>query len=122
MRIQDRKKRLGNLRKIIIQLQVDAGRKERKAFDDALRMRVLATICFEKKTGSDFRILFRKFGSHMPEVCQFPLVVRQDFIAPYPNWHEPLLTPKRCSHNLLRWAGPPKASLQSQNGQSGLHR
>src|SRR5262249_46614904 len=81
MRVKNAEQRLSDLRKFIVDLEVNAGRKKRERFEQAFDMWVRALIRLEKQTARDSWIFFREFRAKLAEEIQLPVVIELEFVT-----------------------------------------
>jgi len=80
MRIQHRQHRFGDLRKLVVELLVDARGEERERLDQPLDVRVFADLAFHLQPRRDLRVLGRELLRQPPQVGEFVLVIRQQLV------------------------------------------
>ena len=80
MRIDDTQQRLGNLRKLVVDLQVDARRQKGKAFQQPLHVRIVALGRLQDQPRGDLGILLGELRAQLAHVRQLALVVQQQVI------------------------------------------
>src|SRR6185503_4643 len=81
MRKEDTQKRLSDLGQLIVELQPDACRQERKRFDNAFDVRVLDLFLVEQQTRRDLWISARKISPHSTQENEFAFIIREEFWA-----------------------------------------
>ena len=75
MGIQHPEQRIGNLGKLIIDLEVDPRGKKCEGLDETFDVRVLAFVGFEQEPASHLGIGLSEFLTQLPEDRELPLVV-----------------------------------------------
>ena len=80
MRIDDPQQRLGDLRKLVVDLEVHPGGKKGECFEQPLDMRIFAFGGLDDQPRSYLGIFFGELDSALPQVGQLALVVEQQVI------------------------------------------
>ena len=75
MRVQQLQQRLGDLGKLVVDLVLNAPGKQGKCLDQALDVRISATIFFQLQPARDLGIPLRKLGAHLANELQLTLVI-----------------------------------------------
>ena len=63
VRVNNAEKRLGNLRELVVDFEMDAGGEEGEGFEEALDVRIVALIGFEDETAGDLGIFLSELGA-----------------------------------------------------------
>jgi len=81
MRVQNIKQRLGDLRKVVVDPQVNPRRQQRKRLQHPFRMRIFAAIRLQHQARCNLRILVRELRSNLAQECELALVIISQLIA-----------------------------------------
>jgi hypothetical protein len=68
MRIEDAEQSLGDLGKLVVDFEMDAGGEEGEGFEEALDVRIVALIGFEDETAGDLGIFLSELGAELAEI------------------------------------------------------
>ncbi len=81
MRIKNAEQRLGDLRKFVVDLEMDACGEERERFEQSFYMRIVALVGFEDEASGDLRIFLPELRAKLAEIVEFSLVIKEEFVT-----------------------------------------
>ena len=81
MRVDDAQQRLGDLRELVIDLEVDTGGEERERLQQPFDVGIFAFVRLEVQARRDLRILLGKLRAHPAQEAELAFVVQQQFVA-----------------------------------------
>ena len=80
MRIEHLEQRLGDLRELVVDLEVDARREKRERLDQPLDVRILALAALEQQPAGDLRVLLGELRRHPADERQLAFVVGEQLV------------------------------------------
>ena len=81
MRVKNAEQCLGDLRKFVVDFEMDTRREERECFQQSFYMRIVALVGLQDEAPCDFRIFLTELRAKLAEIIEFALVIEEQFVT-----------------------------------------